>query len=282
MKTILLHVSSIIGLLLVNLLIHQLAVTFNIQVYFNDAFIFGSFANASKMLRIVFTTVMTGVLSLIACYFYTFLPKELHGLKWGMTSFLAGVIGNSLEKLYYGRVWDFIKISLFSLPTYYFNLNDAVQILGLVLIVRNIFKYQDIIWFPPGMSKRSSIMVYRDIQIPFVFKMLGLFLIGSLTQAILTVALLFPKLQTESQDTQLLFILSTFIINLALLPIIGRFFLREFLRSLGPIYALEKFLTDKNSKDKILRFRKTDHFKSLEKKFNDYIKSKDDKADAEE
>ena len=105
-----------------------------------------------------------------------------------------------------------------------------------------------------------------------VTKILGLVFIGSLTQGILAITLLFPQLRRGTQDVQVLFLLCLIILNVALLPIIGRFILHELFRSMGPIYALERYLKEGKILEKPLKFRKNDHFKTLEDNFNEFIK----------
>lgn len=241
-----------------------------IRSILNNAFIFGLFENASHFIRIVTSTVLIGIMTIMACYFYAFLSSELRTLRWGMTVMLTGLCGNAFEKLYFGFVQDYISIDLGYLSQFYFNLSDVFQIIGLLVIVKEIFQNQDMIWLP-DVSKRKRVFVYRDIQLPMTSKILGLFFIGSLTQGILAMTLLFPQLKRGSQDVQVLFIFCLILINVAILPLIGKFFLREQLRSMGPVYALEKYMNSEELPEKPLKFRTSDHHKSLEDSFNRFV-----------
>lgn len=276
MKNALKHLLFIIGILIINFTIKNILLKTNldfgpirISLVFNSGFIFGLYNEASYIVRIVVTAVMVGILSLIACYFYEFLHPSLKRLRWGITLCLSGVVGNSLEKLLYGYVWDFISINPTNIA---FNINDVLQILGLIILISEIFKNQHVIWFPEANRKRRITVVYKEIQLPILFKIMGLIFIGSITQAILTVALIFPHLKRGSQDVQVIFFLCLFLLNLAILPLLGRYLLKELLRCLGPIYALEKFLNNEQYENKELKFRKTDHFQSLEEAFNKFLK----------
>lgn len=244
---------------------------FKFKLVFNSGFIFGLFNDTSRFVRIVCSAVFLGIISIVWCYFYSFLSSEVHCLKIGMTLVLAGVLGNALEKLIYGYVSDYICLNVGIFSSFYFNLSDLIQIIGLVIIVRELFVNQQIIWFPDASKRRKRLVLYPEVQVPMMMKMIGLFFIGSLTQGILAVALLFPYLKRGSQDIQVLFILCLFILNVALLPLIGRYLLKELLRFIGPIFALNKHLNDDESIKKPLQFRKTDHFKSLEASYNRFI-----------
>ena len=241
-----------------------------IQSILNNAFIFGLFERASHFIRIVTSTVLIGIVTILSCYFYAFLSSELRTLRWGMTVMLTGLCGNAFEKLYFGFVQDYISINIGYLSQFYFNLSDVLQIVGLAIIVKEIFQNQDMIWLP-DVSKRKRVFVYREIQLPMTSKILGLFFIGSITQGILAMTLLFPQLKRGSQDIQVLFIFCLILINVAILPLIGKFFLREQLRSMGPVYALEKYMQNEALPEKPLKFRTSDHFKSLEETFNRFV-----------
>jgi lipoprotein signal peptidase len=281
MKTVLKHVFFIMGILLFNFLIQDglkansldLGII-KLSLVFNTGFIFGLFNEASSSIRIVLTSVMVGILVLLACYFYEFLHPSLKKLRWGITLTLAGIIGNGMEKLFYGHVWDFINLSLPYFSRFVFNLNDILQIIGLAILVYEIYSKQNVIWFREGEKMRKTTLIYRHVQLPILLKVMGLIFISSLTQAILTVALLFPELKRGSQDIQLVFFLCIFLLNLAILPLLGKYLLKELLRCLGPVFAMERLLNNEITDKTELKFRKTDHFQSLEVAFNEFLKKK--------
>ncbi|MBY0414588.1 MAG: signal peptidase II [Bdellovibrionales bacterium] len=240
-----------------------------VRVLTNASFIFGLFKDSSYLVRIVFTSVTLGIISLIFCYFYTFLSKELKLLRWAMTLMIAGFFGNALEKLFSGFVIDYAFINFSIFQNYFFNLNDVVQILGFVIAVKEIFTKQDIIWFPN--VRRQQLFVYKDVQLSVLARVLGLVLIGNLTQFILGITLLLPHLKEGSEKIQALYIFCFFIINLFLLPIIGFSLIKELLKCVGPMFALERHLNDLEKDGKPLQLRKTDYFVTLETAFNDFI-----------
>ena len=239
------------------------------QVHTNSSFIFGLFKDASHFIRIVVLAVSLGIISLISVYFYTFLSRELTLIRWGLTVMLAGIFGNGLEKLFYNHVIDYANIDLYPFQSYYFNFSDALQLIGLIIVISEVFKKQEIIWFPN--LRRQKILIYKDIQISIAIKILGIVLIGNLTQLVLAFALLFPRMQSGSDDLQILFLMSFVILNLIMIPIIGYFLLKELLKCIGPIYAIERHLNNVDLDGQPIKLRKTDYFASLEISFNKFV-----------
>ena len=242
---------------------------FNFQIHTNSSFIFGLFKDASHFIRIVVLAVSLGIISLISVYFYTYLSRELSLIRWGITVMLAGIFGNGLEKLFYNHVIDYANINLYPFQSYYFNFSDALQLIGLIIVISEIFKKQEIIWFPN--LRRQKILIYKDIQISIAIKILGIVLIGNLTQLVLAFALLFPRMQAGSDDLQIVFLLSFTVLNLIMIPIIGYFLLKELLKCIGPIYAMERHLKNEALDGRALKLRKTDYFESLEISFNKFV-----------
>ena len=270
MKSFLKHLGLYVTLLSLSFSIRHMVLNLQLRAFPNSAFIFGLFNETSYFVRIVTTSVLLGIVVILACYFYAFLSQQLRLLRWGMTVLLAGISGNAFEKLFTGFVLDYLSLPLPGLDQFFFNLNDGLQLTGLAIIIREIFVKQNVIWFPDPL-KRKTLIVNREVQVPVTTKILGLFFISSLTQGVLAMALLFPQLKRGSQDVQVLFILCLLVLNLALLPLIGRFLLRELLRCVGPVFALEKFLKSEDPSKTNLKFRSSDHFRSLEGTFNNFI-----------
>ena len=279
MKRFFQHVIVFLGLMAISYLAHQYFLEqgdiesnlgpLHFKVYFNNSFIFGLLRDASHFVRIVINSVSLGILALIACYFYTSLSKELTLIRWGITFMLAGIMGNGLEKLFHEYVVDYAFFDIPGIRYFCFNLNDVLQLLGFGLVVKEIFEKQDIIWFPN--IRRQKLILYKDVQLSIVVRMLGLFFIGSLTQTILAAALLFPHLEQGADDVQTLYLLCFVGLNCILLPIVGFFLIKELLKCVGPIYALEKYLNDETREGTPLKLRKTDYFLTLEDSFNNFV-----------
>lgn len=256
------HLSLFAFVLLADFLLRRLLAGNMVQNY---GFIFGSLSQASPYLRIIFLSVLWGILGMVASFFYAFLSRELALLKWGMTLLLSGMAGNSLEKILYGFVWDYFQIP--SLSRFVFNLHDVVQLLGLCIVVYELFSKRNILWFQSAV-KRKRLILYENIQLPLMAKILGFVALLVLTQGILTVGMLFPYLRGAPNSVEHLYVISLLAVNLVSLPLLGFFVLKEILRCVAPVYALEKYL--KEDRPEAFKLRSTDYFQSLETSFNDY------------
>lgn len=249
--------------------VHDLGLI-TVKFMINEGFILGKLHGVSSHIRIVFMCVMVGLVFLFSSFFYAFLSKDLVRIRWGMTFLLSGVAGNSLEKLIYGYVIDFLSINIHPFSRYFFNFSDVFQIVGLVIIVWEIFTKKERIWFETN-HKRKKLVLYPAVQLPIAFKVLGMVILGNVTQAILVVALLYPKLKDDAQDIQVLFFLSLLIVNLMILPLIGLYIMKENIRFMGPIFALERYLNDDSDEPQPLRLRKTDYFQELAPSFEKFL-----------
>lgn len=236
----------------------------------NPGFIFGLYSDASPFIRLVLGSLVMGPLSLIALYLYANLAPELRWLRWGMTMLAAGIVGNGMEKILFGFVVDYLSFDLPRIGFFIFNLNDVSQIVGLIIIVREVFIRQDVIWFPSPM--RRSLIVYPQIQVPALFRILTGVFIGSLSQLILTVLIIFPEIPEERSSVLGVYLAVLFALMTALLSILGLLILREFLRCLGPVASLERYLNEGNA-EVPLRFRRSHHFASLESSFNRFVEA---------
>jgi signal peptidase II len=245
---------------------------FQVKIFTNSGFIFGLFKSASHFIRIVLISMSLGIVTVAFAYFYTFLGRNLQFLRLGMTLLLAGIIGNGLEKIFCNFVVDYLSIDVLFIKNYIFNFSDFIQLCGLVIIIKEIFKHQDMIWFPN--LRRQKILIYKEIQISFTLKILGIVFIGNLTQLILTTTLLFPHLNSGSEDFKDLYIICFIILNLIMLPILGYYLVKELLRCIGPVYALERHLSTPSNDGEHIKLRQSDYFSSLENAFNKFIDRK--------
>lgn len=91
----------------------------------NDQFVFGLFGNN-------LIAILISVLLLLLIYFLIIKDNQRYYVAFSLLS--AGVLSNTIERIYYGGVVDYVNI-LF-IPT--FNLADIVIIFALVLIIRSI------------------------------------------------------------------------------------------------------------------------------------------------
>lgn len=234
----------------------------------NYGFIFGLFEESTIFVRVGLVALALGPIILVALYFYATLAPELALLRWGITLLLGGILGNGVEKLFFGFVFDYIRIDLPYLNSYTFNLSDVSQIFGLGVIVWQLFSRQDQVWFP-AVQKRSLI-VYPEIQIPALLRILSGAFIANLVQLILTMTLIFPHLEGSKRGDIGIYLLSLLAMGIIIFLILGRLVLKEFLRCLGPVASIERYLESGKFSEPI-RFRKSHHFARLEESFNHFL-----------
>lgn len=81
------------------------------------------------------------IISLIAltiCIFYYFKEKSL---RLPLMFLISGIIGNSIDRIIFGYVRDFIDIRIFNFPV--FNLADSYNVIGVVLMIWIFWKEKD-------------------------------------------------------------------------------------------------------------------------------------------
>ena len=248
--------------------IHQSSSSLPFEVIKNSGFIFGLFEEASFFIRVGLVALAIGPLILVALYFYTTLASELTRLRWGITFFLGGILGNSFEKLLFGFVYDYGRLDLPILRSFSFNASDVSQLLGLAIIIWQLFSRQDQVWFPS--MQRRSLIIYPDIQIPALLRILiGAFLLN-LTQLLLTITLVFPLLRGPDRGIIGLYFLILLGVGIILFFVLGRLILREFSRCLGPVASIERYI-EAGDLSGPLRFRKSHHFSALEESINSFL-----------
>ena len=107
---------------------------FNLTMSYNYGAIFGTISGAPAFLR----AIIFGLASvIILAYFgWEFLRVELstmHRIALGFV--LGGAIGNSIDRLLYGFVIDFLDFVFFGWHYWTFNLADSFILIGIVLLL---------------------------------------------------------------------------------------------------------------------------------------------------
>ena len=75
------------------------------------------------------------LIALIICIFYYFKEKNL---KLPLIFLISGIIGNSIDRIIFGHVRDFIDIGIFNFPI--FNLADSYNVVGVILLIWMLWK----------------------------------------------------------------------------------------------------------------------------------------------
>ena len=105
----------------------------------NDGMAFGLSFPGGKHILLVMTILLTGFIA-------GFLWKEKDGhpfVKYGLALILSGAIGNLIDRLFYGKVVDFLDLMIGNFHWYIFNLADSAVTIGMVLFVLHSFLIEE-------------------------------------------------------------------------------------------------------------------------------------------
>lgn len=241
----------------------------------NQGAMLGLFSELPAVLRIVtLSTSGIFILCLFALVQYL-IPKKLLSLRISLTILIGGIIGNVLDRIFYGYVIDFIAVRLGGWNSPIWNVADVIQWIGYVLMIYFLIKHSEQLW--PDQNERKTFWVNRKFQIKYsiFFAVTGLFL--TLISAVFSYTYLKVTLQELVGNNYVLINKFTkpFLFTFGLLSVmfsIVLFTVGKLIshRIAGPLYAFERFLSEvlegkgltKNGA--ALKLRTNDDFKHLE------------------
>lgn len=235
--------------------------------HINRGFIFGSLQDLPQSLTLVTLTSFGGVLFFIYLLFIILLATELQILKFGLSFFIGGVLGNVVDRALHAGTLDFIPVSWNGKLLMVFNPADAFQWFGAFLIVISIFNKDKIIWYPD--NQRGFGLVNPKEQIKFALKFSAISLSTCLLLGIFSLSYLSLTMKESHQFQQ-----STIIgFAVSFLAITVFFNILSFMagiilskRTAGPLYAFEKYVEGllSGEEKKELKLREGDNYKHLE------------------
>ena len=245
-------------------------------MHYNSGAILGFFSNLPPILRIVSLSTSGGFLIFIFIVMHIFLPVRAPFLRLGMSILLGAILGNIADRIYWGYVVDFIFLSAFSYNTPIFNVSDALQWVGYIIIVYGFVTEGKHLW--PESNLRQSYWVDKKYQIRYCLRLVlfgGAFTViaGIYSYTFLKVAL--QQIESnpvitqggliESQKILVTFLIIYVIISIIFMVILFFSGIAISHRVAGPVYALQKFLEDLMSGHvRSLKFRVSDEFTHLE------------------
>ena len=106
----------------------------------NDGMAFGLSFPGGKHILLVMTILLTG-------FIVGFLWKEKDGhplVKYGLALILSGAIGNLIDRLFYGKVVDFLDVMVGNFHWYIFNVADSAVTVGMVLFIIHSFLIEEL------------------------------------------------------------------------------------------------------------------------------------------
>lgn len=242
---------------------------------YNRGAMLGLFSDLPVRLAVV-TLSTSGIF--ILC-FYAFIqyiiPDRLLILRIGLSVLVGGILGNVLDRIFYGYVIDFISVQFAGWQSPIWNVADATQWIGYILLVYSLIKYGEILW--PDKNVRTGFWINKKFQIKhsLLFTSIGLFL----TLISIVFSYTYLKVSIEELSGGNILIVNKFmqpflftflalsIIFALILFSVGKLISH---RIAGPLYAFERFLKEildgkgLTKSGAALKLRTNDDFKHLE------------------
>lgn len=244
-------------------------------LHHNHGAMLGLFSDLPSVLRVV--TLSTGGAFLLCTYaiIQYMLPIRSIQLRTGLSILIGGILGNVTDRIVWGYVVDFIVIGFPKLSSPAFNVADAVQWVGYLMIISSIIREGDLLW--PENSNRHIYWINRKFQLKYSFFLFGVALalgivgcVFSYTYFRVTITELVGNNQYLLNKFLVPFVITFILIFLTFSIIL--FALGKYLshRIAGPLYAFEKALKAilDGDTEKVLKLRAADEFKHLEKLTN--------------
>lgn len=224
---------------------------FFIARHLNSGFILNLLSDSSPFARVVFVLSGYGFLFFMYFLIQMVLSEPFPKLRFGLTLFFAAITGNSYDRAINGAVTDFIGIRLLG-QSFFLNFADMAMWVGAGLTIFGIFQAGENLWHPE--SKRKGFLIDRAFQYGTALQLMLISFSTSLV-VILFSYTYFKSVSIIPEKVRFAY----FLVALALSALFSAvtFFVGVFFshRSVGPLYALEKYV------DSLLDDKKTKHFK---------------------
>lgn len=234
----------------------------------NEGIMMSALAHLPLIIKSVYLStigVFLLAIYILITFYFTFKTKKFYV---GASLFLAGVLGNVLDRIRFGYVVDFIQLP--SLPV--FNLADVFQLLGIMLMIWCWKTELD--FHLPIESKRRIWGLPDRFQMVFMCQIFILFLCSSLIIFVFSyVFLKYTLIETgmaaglplgDILNSYVLMFITFIFLMTVLIFIIANLISRKIL---GPVFAIEKYLDDTlEGKTYPFKLREQDFFKVLEPK----------------
>lgn len=239
----------------------------------NDGAMLGMFSKLPAFLRIV--TLSTSGFFILSLYaFLQFMvPVKVMRLRIGLSLLVGGIIGNVLDRTYFGYVIDFISMQFGTFHTPIWNLADMIQWVGYALVIYSLFKDGKELW--PDQDSRNKFWINKSFQLKYALIFISSGVLVSLVCMVFSytyfkIALKELGVFESHEEYTKAFLISFSILVLAFS--VSLFAIAKFIshRIAGPVYAFERFLTAAldgkglEEEKKALQLRAGDDFKHLE------------------
>jgi len=244
---------------------------FGLVLHHNPGAIWGTFSDLPPLLRVVSLSTGGAFLIFIYAAIQYLLPSRSIQLRVGMSLLLGGILGNVTDRILHTAVVDFIVLGSRSLATPAFNLADAIQWGGYLLIVYGLIREGNVFW--PDANVRKTVWVNPRFQLKYCLTLAGIGACFSIVAGVFSYT--FIKITIDDlvigparmmENRFLVPFLQTYVI-ISLGFIVALFAIGRILshRTAGPVHAFEIYLRDLlRGRDRKFRLRQGDDFKHLE------------------
>ena len=206
----------------------------------------------------VFFLLLLFVLNLI-------LVQRLMGLRIGVTLFVAGMMGESLDIMFRGGVLDWM--TFFKM---YFNLSDVLIFVGVIMTLFFAVKDRSLIIQKHNLRRK---MFIEKEQYTFCYQVLFPYFLFAFAYCIFSVSFIkivinrFVEISPVLQSNIItIFLLLFFILSMCFLLIVLGFTIYLSNKIYGPVYAFKKYIKEVllcDGEDRPFKVRKGDHFMDL-------------------
>jgi signal peptidase II len=237
-------------------------------LHYNPGAILGTFSHLPPVLRIVSLSTGGAFLIFIYAAIQYLLPSRSIHLRTGMSLLLGGILGNVTDRIVIGEVVDFILLGSREMATPAFNMADAIQWIGYLLVVFGLIKDGSLFW--PDINARKTLWVNPSFQLKYCLTITAIGFCFAVVNGVF--AYTFLKVTIDDlvvgparmmEDRFLIPFMQVYsVITIGFmftLFVLGRILSH---RTAGPIYAFEKYVKDLlDGKERKLRLRNGDEFR---------------------
>lgn len=247
----------------------------NFSLHYNSGMMLGSFSNLPMVLRIVSLSTFGVFLFSIYLLIQYLLPIKSLKLRAGMSFLIGGILGNVTDRIRFGHVIDFIYFEFQGKMSPVFNLADALQWVGYIMVVLAILRDGDLLW--PENNVRKQYWINLKFQLKYCMMLMAVgvsisLIAGVFSYTYLRVSLIETVGAQSSLINRYLVPFSIIFLALSLFISLFLFLIGKIIshRVAGPVYAFEKFLIrliEAPPEEKHLihfKLRNHDEFKHLE------------------
>jgi signal peptidase II len=232
---------------------------------YNNGIVFGLYSHLPDQLKVIALSSMFGFIFFVYITLIYILNSQIFKLKIGLSLFTAGIFGNVLDKMLLGKSIDFIPINIGNIQIVY-NLADAFQWIGVIIIAFLIITSDRHIWFPE--NQRGTYLINPKEQLLFALKFSVISFCASLILGIycytyLRVTLISKGFQTGEEMVLFSICFISIALTFGLIVFLAGVVISH--RTAGPLYAFELYVEDLlGGVDRKLNLREGDNYKHLE------------------